>query len=416
MMKGLVTFCLSLFSSFLLLTSPAFAGGHETQVIGTDSAEQATEPAVHDTDVRSELEAMQEAHEAEMAQVENYVLVEKTKIAPLPDIRYYEACDSGFCWVTDTEIRRRDMAAGEYDQYQTNPDQPAPSEVADNPTAMLEGYAIAAERFGLVGVGREIRKAKAEGDEGFEEQAGGIQGADDSSGLFGDESLAWFKEKGRHDVQAPFGLFFEDYRGERFHRVGHPHECYDMCLANEDEFFRLEDYYHHVRRSGHNSRPDSEYDYRGGVKTPVPGNEYMNTTYAARFCQIYVIQGETTNDGGSELKHAELWACYFDDRKLRPVRIKYEILHNTASGYKREFVERIADKYKKVGPVTLPHRVKERVHGGAEDIGEINWQDAAAGIYKLRKYFINMGSPSPEAVNNIMFEAQHPEYFGGDEW
>lgn len=362
---------------------------------------------------RDFIEHMQTTYASEIAFVDDYLVIEKTKIAPLPETRYYEKKgDGSFGQITIHEMGRRNTMANP-------PSDELPPEVAEDPTLLLGGFADAFDIIGAelgmpVGgsASEKMREAEADAKAAFDEGKEGIAGTDDSDGLLGDDSLEIFLEHGTWD-RSVIGLFRPDESGNRFQRHRYNGEylspikfLWDVFTTDVTLTIDADAYYKRLTR--------------GETEIMVEEREVWGIeTYGVYICVIMTL-GKTDNVASMTLESGEMWACYIPDSDgagvtLRPVRIRLEYLTSTNAGYHRTVVERVTDKYRKVGPITLAHRIRERIGQGSEDIGQINWQDARSGIDKLRKYKVNEGLPTQQELTEEIAKAQEdPELMGSE--
>ena len=285
--------------------------------------------------------------EAEIAQVENYLLIEKSKAAPLADIRYYERKSSGpggsgsggdeegFVWIPNQELARRDLAANP-SHGSGNSRTEIPPEVANDPTLFVNALGDVAEILGLgaaVGQAFDQEAAKIRGD--AQESRDGIEGADTLGGLLSGltkRQIAYFYE-----------FYFE---------VG-----YGTYILETDEFVSVPDpgesspFYQAMWNSG--EWPPTSY---------VCHITRLDSTKEANLFNSFTYPTPYFLPTGSKIETGELWQCIVEG-EWKPMRLSLTYLDPDLM---RVTIQEENTRFVRRGPALIPRRIQKRILQGAQ--------------------------------------------------
>jgi hypothetical protein len=106
----------------------------------------------------------------------------------------------------------------------------------------------------------------------------------------------------------------------------------------------------------------------------------------------------------------ELWFCFEDDMLLKPARILIDQTANPDAPYR--YTERIAADYRRNGPATLPHRLREAGGNIVDGVFEAALGDQ---FDRRRQYLINHGLPSSKEWADLLSQAMEDPFFEEDE-
>jgi hypothetical protein len=303
----------------------------------------------------------------------------------MPDLRYFEMSGDGkYRWIPNAELGRRETAR--------NPPRGIPPELAEDPSLLLGGledaFEILADHLGdpggvLAQAGKVAGEAEVGARGAYLEMRDGIEGADDSAGLLGEEALHFFQQHG--ELRKDYGIFFPDRATDNFDASNEWAGGVPTVVSDQ------------YRNIAENPSPTQEMldEYRGFAEGDP---DVVGTGGRLMICDIISLPADQPYDDkvgegqfpvGTVLKSGVMWACYLGDGTLRPVRVRLEFQMPTDANYEHQVVELIADEYRQVGPAVLAHRVTEKFFLDGESKG-------AAEM--ARDFYINQGSPTQQEI------------------
>lgn len=395
-----------------------------------------------DLDPARVLANMQADYEASIAGVDNYLVVEKINISPLPSIVYYEKVQAGqsnetaknrgsagrtaksegpagtpaagggrtyFRQVPPNELAQREAKANA--AAAKTADAKAGAELMANPSAFLGALASGLDALGK-GAGSGIVEEASSGladalrtaqsDITGQAQEDAKDSGDEHLGLIS-ELLEIFNKDREVYIELPpgvyqtppgirerYGIYFPD-RGtpeQRFYSVNPP--------------YRLSFHYPNVYRVDQGRIKAERWGWKVVKKSQIPTDgvrcaifirnkpidfEYRGITHTLEEGEVWVAEDVKVNWGG---------ARYSFHRPLM-VRIKATVRALGTNGYQRIVIDRETDDYRKAGPMRVPHRTRQRMTMNGKALPEI--------VKSIRKISVNEGPPTQAQIAAILAEA-----------
>jgi hypothetical protein len=338
---------------------------------------------------------VRETEAARMASVQNYLIVERVNIAPMPTVVYRERetvnGQSGYRQVPLPELAQ--MEAKATAASATTPDEKAAADLMADPTAFLGALAAGLDALtgnqsgtgtgGLGAVADGLRKvqtdvaeqAKQDRQEAHEDLVNSFliavneRTAGEALKMFGFYYPDREPASRRFDIR-PRAIFLRTDRSSGFIAVGEP-------------------------------GPDKNV-IDGEVWTPLPPD--------ALLCFVIVLDGPFDVDVNGRVhtvEEVEQWVAidpYFEMNVAKPgtdlgveVFTKIVAFETTQSGFGPRFVlEKESDEFRQVGPMLVPHRNRERMSADG--------QQAPEGVKTTHKVSVNEGPPTQEQIAALVNE------------
>ena len=356
------------------------------------------------------LDDIKASYQSEIAQVQNFLLIEKSKAAATPDIRYYERkspsvaepeAEPDFVWIPNHELARRETAANPPRDKGTGGDElEYPEELADDPALFFEALGQAAEKLGEFAGTKEQGKAankaaQSEADNlrvADQESRAGIDTGDPFSNLLEDGIEDLFTEYQRYRLKADadneeyvFQLGFFYHKEDRF-------EFYDGDGILEPESLRIvgdetvmDDWVsRRLDRIATDSRlgclvsliDPKNKDYGQPSEYWTPSDPFKHYSFLPQDSRIY---------------YGEYWICRVEDW-IRPFRVSIDysspttLVPMTLQEENKEYVRR--------GPVLFSRKIQKRLKEGAKVfVDELE-----------REIRVNLGEPTQADLADVVGE------------
>lgn len=398
--------------------------------------------SVTDLDATRILAKMQADYEASIAGVDNYLVVEKINISPLPSIVYYEKVRDGgpkgtaagkggagrtaksdgqadkpapaggrsyFRQVPPNELAQREAKANA--AAAKTADAKAGAELMANPTAFLGALASGLDALGKGAGSGIVEEAssgladalrKVQSDVTGQAQVDAMDAGDDQLGLIS-ELLEIFNTtrvinedrnaRGQALIDARHSIYFPD-RGtpeQRFYSVKAPYRLW-FAFDRKDRY-----------RIFHQKDPkkvfiDQSDNNRLVQESIVPADGIKCVTVIRNEPIDFEYRGITHT-----LEEGEAWVCFVrgDDSPPLTVRIRATVRALGTNGFQRIVIDRETDDYRNAGPMRVPHRTRQRMTMDGKALPEI--------VKSIRRISVNEGPPTQAQIAAILAkESERP--------
>lgn len=391
-------------------------------------------PSAADLDPARILANMQADYEQSIAGVDNYLVVEKINISPLPSIVYYEKVHAGpskktatskgeagktaagnggqadtpaagggrsyFMQVPPHELAQREAKASA--AAARTADAKAGAELMANPTAFLGALASGLDALGKGAGSGIVEEAssgladalrKVQSDVTGQAQEDAKDSGDDQLGLIS-EVLLFFDQRNRAvRVHSRYGIYIPD-RGtpeQRFYSVKDPYSIW-FDYGDGGYRYRIKDHSKHppqtVKRS---DIPTEGVRCLIFIRNEPVDFEYQGITHTLEEGEVWVAEALRKE----WISHSSNF-----DRPLM-VRIKATVRSLGTNGYQRIVIDRETDDYRKAGPMRVPHRTRQRMTMDGKALPEI--------VKSIRRITVNEGPPTQAQIAAILAkESERP--------